>query len=247
MKPIPQEDLDLIRDAALACGYIPVEHHAREFTAIHVKHNAADRQRYWNPLQPSTGHLAEVMALCSIELSTDFAECDCVEAYCYDYFHGYCVSYGRAVTTFPEWNFDANAESLKTRMEVICRCATLAAAMKTRFGRNRSGQVAQHGPTAHQDRVIVVADHALNIFLIALQDRHIDYVTKELSGAFLESVKQRDQYAPFHDESNQTAVYFNSTFNIEDAVLSTLEYFGPRGELPNLKFPFNLHDYQQTL
>lgn len=106
MKPIPKEDLELIRDAAQACGFITVEHNAREFTAIHVKHSAGAKQRYWNPLQPSTGHLAELMALCSIELSTDYANCQCAEAYCYDYFHGYSVSYGRAVMSFPDWSFD---------------------------------------------------------------------------------------------------------------------------------------------
>lgn len=246
MKPIPKEDLDLIRDAALACGYIPVEHHAREFTAIHVKHNAASKQRYWNPLQPSTGHLAEVMALCSIELSTDTVECDCVEAYCYDCFHGYNVSYGRAVTTFEPWNFDQNEASLQARIAAICRCATLAAAMKTRFGANRHGQVAHHAPDGF-DRVIVVEEHARNLFLIALRDLGVQVSILELKGSNLDAVKARQQYAPFHEESSQAAIYFNCNSNIEDAVLATIQHFGPKGDFPHAKFPFNLYDYQKSL
>lgn len=250
MKPIPKEDLDLIRDAAQACGFITVEHNAREFTAVHVKHSAGAKQRYWNPLQPSTGHLAELMALCSIELSTDYANCQCAEAYCYDYFHGYSVSYGRAVMSFPDWSYDSNEESMQERLRIICRVVALAAAMKTAFGRNRKGQAAQYGPSSHLDRVVVVAEHALNVFLIALRELKVEHATQDLSGEFLSNVYTRDPDAPFSEDLNQTAVYFNSKFTdaVDEAVLYTLQYFGPSGSSSGRsEFPFNLHDYNSTL
>jgi len=244
MRVIPKEDLELIHDAALAAGLEPVEHSAREFKAIHVK--TRNGQRYWNPLLPETGHLAELMASCSIELYTDMGECNCVEAQCYDFYYGYSVSYGRAVINFPEDTAELPYSTRELRGFQLCRAAVMAAAMKTRFGRNRGGQPAQYGASRHLDRVIVANELQLPWFLECLRQAGIHHQLKELSGSFLDEVKQRDQYAPFAEELNQTAVYFNSASDIEDAVLQTIEH-NPEHHGKDSRFPFNLHDYNNVL
>lgn len=244
MRSLNQEELDLCRDSAIACGYKPVEHHAREFTAIHIREDF--KQRFWNPLDPKNGQLAELMSRCSIELYTDWAKCNCVEAKCFDYYYGYSVAYGVAVVNGPDNIIDQDAVTRELRTKAICEAATLAAAMKTRFGRNKGGQPTNsNGVLGVSGYKVMVCDvSVLEAFVAELAEQCIPHGHMHLDSDTVARAKAVNVAAPFSEELTSTAIYFHDKFDIEDAVLTVLERH--QGSTKK-SFPFNFHDYLATL
>jgi hypothetical protein len=64
------EDRELLWDAALGCGFVPIEFKVRENVSIHL-YLGDNPSMYWNPLDPKTGHHFDILRARAMDIRLD--------------------------------------------------------------------------------------------------------------------------------------------------------------------------------